>query len=170
MSDVVAVNGASAPAMESRPAYLGGDWTDERTELLRQLCAENRSYGSMVKIINDETGSSFTRSACLGKVKRLGLYKEPAVVERPEPKRKRKAKAQQQQPVLVSVTEPELPALPIRCTFADLTPKSCRWPFGTPGTDDFFFCGSDRVLTRPYCVLHCCLAYQPLSRGLRGAA
>ena len=35
----------------------------------------------------------------------------------------------------------------------------CRWPFGDPDTDDFYFCGKKNIPTKPYCDEHCAQAY-----------
>jgi GcrA cell cycle regulator len=43
-----------------------------------------------------------------------------------------------------------------------LSDKTCRWPIGEPGTEDFFFCGMSPRESTPYCEYHARLAYQPL--------
>jgi GcrA cell cycle regulator len=43
-----------------------------------------------------------------------------------------------------------------------LSEKTCRWPIGEPGTEDFFFCGMSPRESTPYCEYHARLAYQPL--------
>jgi GcrA cell cycle regulator len=43
-----------------------------------------------------------------------------------------------------------------------LSDKTCRWPIGEPGTEDFFFCGMSPRDSTPYCEYHARLAYQPL--------
>ena len=43
-----------------------------------------------------------------------------------------------------------------------LSDKTCRWPIGDPGTEDFFFCGMSPRESTPYCEYHARLAYQPL--------
>jgi hypothetical protein len=42
-----------------------------------------------------------------------------------------------------------------------LTDKTCRWPLGDPGTEDFCFCGHLPRAGFPYCSYHISLAYQP---------
>ncbi len=41
----------------------------------------------------------------------------------------------------------------------DLTPKSCRWPVGDPGTPGFYFCGEDAP-KQPYCTYHASVAFK----------
>lgn len=39
----------------------------------------------------------------------------------------------------------------------DLTDSTCRWPFGRPGTEEFYFCGDASASLkdgRPYCAFH----------------
>jgi GcrA cell cycle regulator len=43
-----------------------------------------------------------------------------------------------------------------------LSEKTCRWPIGEPGTEDFFFCGMSPREQTPYCEYHARIAYQPL--------
>ena len=42
----------------------------------------------------------------------------------------------------------------------DLNDKTCRWPIGDPGADDFCFCGRKPVNGLPYCEHHAAIAYQ----------
>lgn len=59
------------------------------------------------------------------------------------------------------------PALPIiePCDFAPdwhpimrLTPHTCRWPYGDPGSDDFAYCCAPKPPEGPYCEAHSALA------------
>ena len=42
-----------------------------------------------------------------------------------------------------------------------LSHATCRWPFGTPGTPSFGFCGKPPEDGKPYCAAHVALAYVP---------
>lgn len=42
---------------------------------------------------------------------------------------------------------------------AALTAYMCRWPFGDPTSDEFFFCCATKDLTQPYCSKHAALVY-----------
>jgi GcrA cell cycle regulator len=48
--------------------------------------------------------------------------------------------------------------------FMQLTRRTCRWPIGDPRKEDFCFCGATSVRGRPYCELHCRIAYAPAQR------
>jgi GcrA cell cycle regulator len=49
-----------------------------------------------------------------------------------------------------------------RITILQLSDKTCKWPSGDPGSDDFCFCGHKPREGSPYCEYHARLAYQPL--------
>jgi len=52
------------------------------------------------------------------------------------------------------------------CSILELTDERCHWPMGTPGADDFRYCGADAIEGRPYCTRHHRLAHK--SNGYRG--
>ena len=49
-----------------------------------------------------------------------------------------------------------------RITILHLSDKTCKWPIGDPGAEDFCFCGHGPRDGSPYCEYHARLAYQPL--------
>ena len=49
-----------------------------------------------------------------------------------------------------------------RITILHLTEKTCKWPIGDPGHEDFCFCGHNPREGAPYCEYHARLAYQPM--------
>jgi GcrA cell cycle regulator len=151
-------------------------WTDTRIELLRKLWAD----GLACSLIAAALGG-ITRSAVIGKVHRLGLSgrKRKKVAWAP-----RRARLKRTAPVnvnrgvkcgangytlietaLVPIEAKELPAsaIPVeqRKTLAELEARHCRWPYGDPGTESFFFCGApeaDFLASHPYCRFHASLA------------
>jgi GcrA cell cycle regulator len=67
----------------------------------------------------------------------------------------------------ISLPEPEplrLVDLPKdgRVTILHLSDKTCKWPIGDPGHEDFCFCGHKPREGSPYCEYHARAAYQPL--------
>jgi GcrA cell cycle regulator len=48
-----------------------------------------------------------------------------------------------------------------RITILHLSDKTCKWPIGDPGHEDFCFCGHNPRDGAPYCEYHARLAYQP---------
>jgi GcrA cell cycle regulator len=49
-----------------------------------------------------------------------------------------------------------------RVTILHLSEKTCKWPIGDPGSEEFCFCGHGPRDGSPYCEYHARLAYQPL--------
>ncbi len=49
-----------------------------------------------------------------------------------------------------------------RITILHLSEKTCKWPIGDPGNEEFCFCGHDPRSGSPYCEYHARLAYQPM--------
>jgi GcrA cell cycle regulator len=49
-----------------------------------------------------------------------------------------------------------------RVTILHLSDKTCKWPIGDPGQEEFCFCGHGPRVGSPYCEYHARLAYQPL--------
>ncbi|MEM9348776.1 MAG: GcrA family cell cycle regulator [Pseudomonadota bacterium] len=51
----------------------------------------------------------------------------------------------------------------LRLSLMELTEKTCKWPFGDPATDDFWFCGLPVEPGKCYCAPCANVAYQPAS-------
>jgi GcrA cell cycle regulator len=149
-------------------------WTDERVELLKKLWSDGLSASQIAA----ELGG-ITRNAVIGKVHRLGLSgraKSPSsAAPRPRKARSSGHMMRVSRPAMRGNTalaydfeaepEPELIEIPIeqRKTLLQLNDKTCRWPIGDPGSQEFFFCGGDTVNEMPYCSYHSRVAYQPAS-------
>jgi hypothetical protein len=59
---------------------------------------------------------------------------------------------------------PVEPLLALRpCSLMELTPTTCRWPYGDPGTPEFHFCGGF-VWDKTYCKHHHAMAHEPEKR------
>lgn len=126
--------------------------------------------------IGAELGCS--RNAVIGKVSRLGLPARKRREIPPRPRRPRSnpkimrvlrvvsaGRGNAMRTTFVNTIEPEtirhLPpdAIPLeqRKQLLDLKPHHCRFPYGDPGTKDFFFCGADTDQP-PYCAVHRAMA------------
>lgn len=68
------------------------------------------------------------------------------------------------EPELETVPTPEV-VIPVseRATILTLTERTCKWPIGDPGSEDFYFCGRQSDAGTPYCAHHRTIAYQPVS-------
>jgi GcrA cell cycle regulator len=161
-------------------------WTEERVELLRRLWLEGMSASRIAA----ELGG-ITRNAVIGKIHRLGLSGRG----QPTSSIKRQRKPRLSQPVRrprrpmtigntalkeeldappVAVARPDPVVVPIakKLTIEKLTERTCKWPIGHPGEEDFHFCGHDSLEGLPYCRYHARVAYQapdPRRRQKRSA-
>ncbi len=158
-------------------------WTDDRVELLKKLWAEGLSASQIAA----QLAGGVTRNAVIGKVHRLGLSGRTTTSRSsaPRPRRPRQpshpsrngamptagANALKPQanikPAPAPEPEPEpirlvnLPSGGDRVSVLDLTEKTCRWPIGDPGSEEFCFCGHAPKAGAPYCDYHVRVAYQP---------
>jgi hypothetical protein len=142
-------------------------WTDERVALLKQLCGESDSYLAISRLINDETGARFTRSAVMGKALRLGLEKRAA--PRAQANEAAPKKKPDPRPRLTLVKKPdEVPYDFLGLTFEQLPANGCRYPRGgdNPG-EPIFFCGQTVVPTLSWCRNCCNIVFErPGSRAV----
>jgi hypothetical protein len=46
-------------------------------------------------------------------------------------------------------------------SITELTAATCRWPVGTPGHSDFYYCGNLTTTNGPYCKTHDVMAHRP---------
>lgn len=170
------------PAPKSTPYRVrhAGPWTDERIERLKKLVAEKMTATEIAKRL----GGGISRCAVIGQAKRRGL-----TLQGPQSTAARLRDGRQlgdrrgnrkphkpPAPRSPGASKPKLPVPPKyapieqapspiaqRCTLLELTEFTCRWPHGTPGTPDFYFCGAGSMPGLPYCTQHHRMAYRPAS-------
>ena len=149
-------------------------WTEERVELLKKLWQDGLSASQIAA----ELGG-VTRNAVIGKVHRLGLSGRGQPTSSIKRQRRAAAPVARQprqaisvgnlalQPEVETVSEPQFRprrdvVVPIakRLTIEMLTERTCKWPIGDPGKEDFHFCGNDSLDGVPYCEYHSGVAYQ----------
>lgn len=142
-------------------------WTTDRIEQLK--C--HFEAGLTCREIAASIGVS--RNAVIGKLSRLQLTRSSVTEPRPGKvarERSRKSIPRLQYQVLKAVYEnaPPVQEEPIiseyRCSLLELSDHRCRWPIGTPGEEDFHFCGNTPVEGVSYCSGHTRLAYRPGTR------
>ena len=148
-------------------------WTDERVEILKKLWQDGLSASQIAA----ELGG-VTRNAVIGKVHRLGLSGRGQPTSSVKRQRRVQPTARRpRQTVTVGnlalqthveavpapvIRHKESLVVPIakRLTIEKLTERTCKWPIGDPGHDDFHFCGHESLDGVPYCEYHAGLAYQ----------
>ena len=162
-------------------------WTEERVETLKRLWTEGLSASQIAARL----AQGVTRNAVIGKVHRLNLAGRaqqprstvPRVRQSREPSHPGRKPSihlptagsnalkpmmrAEMQPRAIPMPEPKplrLLDLPKdgRVTILHLSDKTCKWPNGDPGSEDFCFCGHKPRDGSPYCEYHSRLAYQPL--------
>ena len=158
-------------------------WTDERVEELKKLWKEGLTASQIAKRLglaefNFPDGG---RSALLGKVHRLNLSTREEKPRIPREYTKREAPTKPTAPstelvakvketvwqkpkVTEKLPEPEPLMLDEggRVTILHLSDKTCKWPIGDPGKEDFCFCGRTPRDKSPYCEYHARSAFQPM--------
>ena len=150
-------------------------WTDEKKEKLRELLADGLSANEVAAEMTTWR-EPVSRNAVIGMARRLGLPLNGAKPASPGPKprlpyagqEKRGAKKEENKPAPEPLPEPMPLALTDRSVrnVVELRDHHCRYPSGTPGREDFFYCGQDAVAGLPYCAAHAGLCYAvPVARN-----
>ena len=151
-------------------------WTQERVEIARQCKADGISASGTAEILG-----GITRNAVIGKWMRLGLCARRAPSDpRPRPQRLSGARSQGDSAISKNVNvaikrqrHPEPLPDPDALVFLDpadiprqqrrslmrLGERHCRFPYGEPGGNDFFFCGA-ATEHLPYCAMHARIAFR----------
>lgn len=145
-------------------------WTAERTERLIKLWADKLTGAQIATELHT------TRQSVVAKARRLKLAARPngngKTAKKPRAKPRKRAikkllflnngalrlieSTEQDQPPPMAADIPPCE----RKQLLDLNPHDCRWPYGDPGTANFYFCGqSDCPDGQPYCAAHSRMAY-----------
>jgi len=147
-------------------------WTDERVELLKKLWTDGLSASQIAA----ELGG-VTRNAVIGKVHRLGLSGRGQPTSSIKRQRRTHPSGIRRVRQMISVGNLALKAdamaeaelqprrnvvvpIPRKLSIFQLTERTCKWPIGDPGQEDFHFCGHDSLENLPYCEYHAGVAYQ----------
>lgn len=150
------------------------DWPPRHSEALRDLHAKGMSYGEITKEINARFGTTYTRSAILGRAKRMALARPEIGKERGPQLKPRCARPRPECRPTASVRprpagEGRKPAQ-LRCvgisprliSFDDLQPGDCRYPYGGDRDGEpISFCGHPRQPGSCYCTPHFHLTRNP---------
>jgi len=125
------------------------DWTSEHSDALREYLAKRMSYSEIAEAINVKFKTAYSRSAAIGRARRIGLAgpdrakdspkhwpAPPPKVQQPQPRKSRERSAPEfMRPVpIFERTE----TVKLRCveidprhvSLTDLEPDDCRYPYG----------------------------------------
>jgi GcrA cell cycle regulator len=146
------------------------DWPPEHSEALRQYRARGMSYAESAAAINATFRTRYSRSAVIGRAKRLGLgvpkdkRSKPVLKARlPRPRNPRQRDRQapesvRPKPALASVRTVELRCVeidPRRLSLIELERGDCRYPYGGDEEGEAItFCGHPQRHGSSYCTAH----------------
>lgn len=163
-----------------------GHWSSEHSDALRDYFLKGMSYAEIRREINARFGMAYTRSAVVGRAKRLGLV-APARVASPSIVPPLPA-----DPWLLSPRQSALPNLnlppksamkpaarvKLRCVgvqprlipFDELVREDCRYPYGGDRDgEEITFCGHPRQPGSSYCTPHAHLTLRSGAASTRAA-
>jgi GcrA cell cycle regulator len=163
-------------------------WTAEHSEALQEYVARGMSYAEAAEALNARFGTAYTRSAALGRGKRLGLVVPPRREAAPrlakravKPSRVASSKQPERDPARASTpirgVERAEPAK-LRCvgirprlvSLIELDDGDCRYPYGGDRDGEAItFCGHPRFRGSPYCAPHFHLTRGPAVEADRPA-
>lgn len=162
------------------------NWAPEHCAALREYLASGVSFSEAAKRINAEFNTAYTRSAALGRARRMGIgvpnRPKALLPARPTPLEK----SYEPDAVKRRSFRPHLPAAPLakaaspklRCvevesrhlTLIELEFDDCRYPYGGEEENEAItFCGHPRRAGSSYCAPHFHLSRDPLAEGDAGA-
>ena len=166
-------------------------WTDERVELLKKLWTEGLSASQIAGrlgsgVTRNAVIGKVHRLNLSGRAQPQRMAQPRAPRKPREPSLATRAGGgglpslptagnTALRPVMRASVQPRPQALPEpeplrlvdlsqdgRVTILHLSDKTCKWPIGDPGSEEFCFCGHGPREGSPYCEYHARLAYQPL--------
>ncbi|MGA7806615.1 GcrA family cell cycle regulator [Bradyrhizobium sp.] len=156
------------------------NWAPKHSEALRDYRALGLSYSDIVRAINERFGTAYTRSAAIGRGKRMGLggFSRAEGLSKPAPKARTsgfKAPGFNTAPSLQKfcrgAREAAMPTpgggrdepVKLRCigitprllSLFELEPDDCRYPYGGDKEGEAIaFCGHPRLAGSSYCAPH----------------
>ncbi len=165
-------------------------WTDERVEQLKKLWTEGLSASQIAArlgagVTRNAVIGKVHRLGLAGRgqpqrsaePRAPRKQREPSLAPRAGSSLPRLPNAGNTalKPIMRAATQPRPQALPEpqplrlvdlpqdgRVTILHLSDKTCKWPIGDPGSEEFCFCGHSPRDGSPYCEYHARLAYQPV--------
>lgn len=153
------------------------NWTPAHCAALRDYAAKGLAYSEIADAINLKFGTNYSRSAVLGRARRMGLSGTSppgAAPTRPVPAVSAMSatlpRAGQRTPRLVRIPDFARETAPLRCAevdprrvgLIDLGRGDCRYPYGGDAEGEpITFCGHPRRKGSSYCTSHFHLTRNP---------
>lgn len=160
------------------------NWASEHSDALRRYFAMGLSFSQIARRINGTFETSYTRSAVLGRARRMGLAAAPRV---PSPPLAPSLPGGQGSPPPTSLrpwTQPPKsafrPAEPVKLRCVGIRPRlisllelgtgDCRYPYGGDKEgEEITFCGHPQQAGSSYCTPHFRLSRRPDEAPTRAA-
>ncbi len=163
------------------------DWPAEHCTALREHFVRGLSFAQIAAAINATFGTAYTRSAAIGRARRMGLTRQDrskgkiqrlskrsrkANAKAPPPRR-RVAEAPRPRAVFKRVKAPKLRCVeiaPRHLSLLELEASDCRYPYGGDRDGEAItFCGHPRRERSSYCTPHFHLTRGPGTLSERSA-
>lgn len=155
------------------------NWAPEHSDALRELIAKGLSFAEAARAINSRFNTCYTRSAALGRARRLRLgadvRQQPSMPTRPgelngivehRPVNSRPLALPWPAPVFKEVVPVKLRCVDIEPRYLSLTELErgdCRYPYGGDEENEAItFCGHPRRPGSSYCSPHFHLSRDPV--------
>jgi GcrA cell cycle regulator len=144
-------------------------WTEQHSAALREFLESGMSYSRIADAINAKFNTAYSRSAAIGRAKRMGLA-GPDPKDRPgspmsakaprlyQPRERRQLEFMRPMPTFERAETAKLRCVeivPRHLSLMDLERGDCRYPYGGDEEGEAItFCGHPQRLGTSYCVTH----------------
>jgi len=168
------------------------DWASEHSDALREYLAKGMSYSEIAKAINAKFKTAYSRSAAIGRARRMGIagpgrakdwprdlhkhWPAPPQAPLPQPPKSRERHVPEfirPVPMLKRTGTVKLRCVgidPRHLSLIDLEPDDCRYPYGGEEEGEAItFCGHPRRKGSSYCAPHFHLTRGPGTAAERAA-
>lgn len=159
------------------------NWACEHSDALRELIASGMSFAEAARAINLRFNTCYSRSAALGRARRVGLgphnRQQPSMPTKPAdlPEITRRCPLGFRTLPLPRPTPVFDELVPFKLRCIDIEPRhlslnqldrdDCRYPYGGDQENEAItFCGHSRQRGSSYCGPHSHLSYEPVSRSI----
>ena len=164
------------------------NWASEYSDALREYLAKGMSYSEIAEAINARFKTAYSRSAAIGRARRIGLagpdrgkdlpthWPAPPKAPQPQPRKLRERHAPEFIGPMPTFERTETVKLrcveidPRHVSLTDLEPGDCRYPYGGDEEGEAItFCGHPRRQDSSYCAAHFHLTRGPGTASERSA-
>ena len=163
------------------------NWAPEHSDALRELIAKGMSFSEAARAINLRFNTSYTRSAALGRARRLGLGPDDRLqpsmptkpaelheIAEPHPGDFRTLALPWPTPVFKEIKPVKLRCVaiePRHLSLIELERGDCHYPYGGDEEGEAItFCGHPRRPGSSYCTPHFHLSRNPVEPAERGVS